>query len=861
MLCYAALHGNSKIIEILFQESQTVGGINPTGHTAQDCAILGGHTHIVEQLYSLDKNSVLQKSRATERTPLELAILGDRNAIVKFLAQKGVPLNTTHLKTALDFGHPDIAWSLITNKVKYDFLDICKLLFLAIEKNKPAILRSIMNQMNKAQKKMDWDSAINSKKETLLTAAVSHCNLECVMLLLTIGKLDINKANGNGKTPLCIAVAKSTALTKFLLEHKANPNQKTSSGLTLLMLAIQSHQFENVRLLAKNGADLQEKVLFLTPLTTALTVNALAIAYFLYLQGKKKKILPPMEDMIHLLNLAIQGKEPKIVQELLAVCDKSLDKIPQLSGYTPLMRASKACDTALVKQLLDMQANPNIKCRDIQNEFFRDFTALHFAAAKGHIETAKLLLQSNAKLDAESTSGHTPLSIAAVKGHLNMVTFLLGMGANILCRSKEDETLLMLAIHAESPETEQHLAIMRLLLQKGCDPNHKNKSGISTLDKALNQKKIGMIGVLLENGAKEKNEAQLLDILALATEHNKPTLIRKLLSQPRSGNLITQLSSSGWSALNTAVYYGHRNLVTLFIKHLSSETKSTAELGKILSIQNREGYSNLHIAAHNNRYDIACDLLDKAASLNITLPGGKTPLCLAAEIGHVNIVELLLNGGAAINHCAKDSGTALFLAVLNGHNKVIETLIKRKADLSIKGNPGDGSSLCTPLVLAIKRSSMQIIRLISDKSKPTPSEIGEMWICHFKELIKTKFTPVTKEAHFIWIGGPIPRAEYLGTLHQMATAARISGHKTILWLENPLNYYKAAALFDIAIPHLIIKNIRTLKNQIKKDPFYIANPKRLQQFENLLIREMAGFKNAAAAADVIRLRDLTAKRR
>lgn len=63
-------------------------------------------------------------------------------------------------------------------------------------------------------------------------------------------------------------------------------------------------------------------------------------------------------------------------------------------------------------------------------------TALHAAASQGKTETARVLIDHGADLNAMNGWGETPLHCAVTQGHLAMMTFLLERGADINARKQ-----------------------------------------------------------------------------------------------------------------------------------------------------------------------------------------------------------------------------------------------------------------------------------------------------------------------------------------------------------------------------------------------------------------------------------------
>ena len=63
-------------------------------------------------------------------------------------------------------------------------------------------------------------------------------------------------------------------------------------------------------------------------------------------------------------------------------------------------------------------------------------TPLHWAAAGGHTDIVKLLLDAGADTDVEDEYGVTPLFLAASKGDTYMVKLLLDAGADMEVKEK-----------------------------------------------------------------------------------------------------------------------------------------------------------------------------------------------------------------------------------------------------------------------------------------------------------------------------------------------------------------------------------------------------------------------------------------
>jgi len=133
-----------------------------------------------------------------------------------------------------------------------------------------------------------------------------------------------------------------------------------------------------------------------------------------------------------------------------------------LSGYTPY--------TNVVAMLLQHGADVNA-----QDE--GGMSALHCAAYKGQIETARLLIQHGADLSLTNSYGFTPLREAVGKGPPELVALLLDSGASVSVRDQRGWQPLHAALRSNALSADARLAIVRLLLDHGADPNFLNPGG------------------------------------------------------------------------------------------------------------------------------------------------------------------------------------------------------------------------------------------------------------------------------------------------------------------------------------------------------------------------------------------------
>src|SRR5438477_8984743 len=93
-------------------------------------------------------------------------------------------------------------------------------------------------------------------------------------------------------------------------------------------------------------------------------------------------------------------------------------------------------------------------------------TALHWAAQKGDVELAKVLLYASANLRATTRiGGYTPLLIASKNGDATMIDTLTGAGADANAPTTNGTTPLMLAAASGRP------AAVKALIAHGANVN------------------------------------------------------------------------------------------------------------------------------------------------------------------------------------------------------------------------------------------------------------------------------------------------------------------------------------------------------------------------------------------------------
>ena len=194
---------------------------------------------------------------------------------------------------------------------------------------------------------------------------------------------------------------------------------------------------------------------------------------------------------------------------------------------TPLIIAARDGKLNFVKVLLRYEAN--IEARGtikIDGEVIEGCTALWIAAAKGHFDVVRLLIEQNAEVDGRTSSNSTPLRAAALHGHLDIVRCLVENGADVNARTNFNNTPLMLACN------KGHLDVASYLVKHGANINLQDNHGRSCLHDASKEGHVQLACELLALGAKQTQNLNRLTPLLEASNDCKIEMVEWFINRP-----------------------------------------------------------------------------------------------------------------------------------------------------------------------------------------------------------------------------------------------------------------------------------------------------------------------------------------
>jgi uncharacterized protein len=313
---------------------------------------------------------------------------------------------------------------------------------------------------------------------TALLLAAGHQDLEMVRLLLRAGA-DPNLGTYGDEMPLMVAASgRCVKIVQALLQSGAAVDDYSKSSATALFNAASANNVAIIKLLVAAGADIAPDVKpegERSPFVAAVRNKNLEIVRFLLSQDKAGRMKVSYGAALW---YAVSNSDIGMVKYFLE------QKVGVVSG-SALGEAAMRGNPEVIKLLLQAGADPNISGEQTS-------PPLNWACTYGHTETVGLLIA--AKADVNAKWGWTALIEAARNNHLEVMRLLLEAGARINEPANDGRTALMYASGAGKVEA------VRFLLEQGADMNVKKDDG-TALSVAKLLKHTEIVSLLVNAGA------------------------------------------------------------------------------------------------------------------------------------------------------------------------------------------------------------------------------------------------------------------------------------------------------------------------------------------------------------------------
>ena len=437
---------------------------------------------------------------------------------------------------------------------------------------------------------------------TPLVLAIEENKPKIVELLIKEGKANIYGvyAKETEKYPIYCAVKnKNLNMIKILLDNNFDLKRESY----ILSYAMENSDENIVKYLVENGADMYSYEI--TALYQAvLNLNPKLVEYFLDKGASIEKA--GGTDVYGNIMMAAAGSK----------FNNSNDKSPV--DLTLLEKSAE--NSAKITEMLIGKADKNII-----NDSLEGKTPLIIAVGNSYIDTAKILIENGANINAVDIEGWSALSYAVNNGDIEIAKLLLENKAKI-----KDELLIAI----KSPIVESSINMMKLLIDNKANINYTDENGFNPLNIAIESGDMELTKFLITNGANVNSLMQDgVSLIGYAIAQNNMDLLQILIE---NGANVNYTNGDSWAdtPLKTASRLGLDNVVRILLTR-------NADINAV----DMNGNTALHTAALNSQLSIVKLLLEKNPNLDIQNKVGNTALHLAVISGNIDIVgELVLKG-------------------------------------------------------------------------------------------------------------------------------------------------------------------------------------------------------------------------
>ncbi|KAI4209658.1 MAG: hypothetical protein LQ351_007412 [Letrouitia transgressa] len=381
----------------------------------------------------------------------------------------------------------------------------------------------------------------NCVKETLriaLQKVAGRGNVSLCRLLLEEGA-EVNNVPDNEVPPLWRAAdAGKEKVVKVLLEYGAYTEALDKSGRTAIFPAALKGHWNTLNVLLQGGANANVRDVNDQSLVLCLTSD------------KSERRIDKIEEQLKEVEEKLREFRDRLDKK-----EKQSDKKRRLEKEKKELQQGKKeleARNEVIRILLGTDIDLEAKDKDGR-------TALLWAAALGKDTFAKLLLtcrtHKNADIHATNNRGKTALHLGAENNHLNIVKLLMDHGAEPHARSDGGWT----ALHNAADKG--HCEVASFLLNRNADVNAMTSSGMTALHWSARNGHADMVELLLQQNGVKKNGKDSFDSTPMLGAAEKGHIeIVQMLSPSHDRGLLSDIAVGACKGFQaTVVDFGMEN--------------------------------------------------------------------------------------------------------------------------------------------------------------------------------------------------------------------------------------------------------------------------------------------------------------
>jgi len=358
---------------------------------------------------------------------------------------------------------------------------------------------------------------------------------------------------------------------------------------------------------------------------------------------------------------AIARGQTNVARLLASVADKS--------GNTALGLAAAEGHVELLRGLVDGETLLN-KCNKT------GWTPLMLAASQGRVEAVQILLDARAQPDLPDRNGNAALTCAAARGHADVLRSLLGAKASLNNMNKQGKTAFDIAL------TKGH---MEAILTLADVPDEHGNTAVA---RAVLKDDEKLLAVLLKANAScftANHEDEIP--LTLALQRGNESIIKLLIDvSDKAGN----------TALAEACRRGDVDRIQRLL-----------EVKACVDAKNKSSGNPLLLALQNGHFEVAGMLIDAISASEGSSDIDVVSLITAVRVNRADLVYRIIATKAHVNAQDADGKTPLHHALASKSLESMNALLEAQADVNVRDNAG-----CTPLALASSNGDLDALKTL-----------------------------------------------------------------------------------------------------------------------------------------------------
>jgi len=515
----------------------------------------------------------------------------------------------------------------------------------------------------------------------------------------------------------------------------------TGSGIDvwdLFCACIAGSLDEAKRLVTKDPSLVRSHYAYRTPIYFAVRENQLDVALFLLEHGADPLSLAvgdslfeicrdrghsEMEKVLEANFASVHGASSKGEAVAAAIRERDLTKVQSLLDASPELlhagdeRSNQPIHWAVMTRQLDMIDELLGRDADINAARFDGARPIHLTNGdytyRGWRDVPKAVTTTPGEVldHLRARGAYIDINTAASIGDLERVTELLDRDPSLANRVSEYVTYYIgSGAPLRNAAARGHIDIVRLLLERGADPNLPEE-GIAphghALYSAVYNGHFEIAKLLLERGAYPNPPVESsADALSIALM-NKDEKMAELLCSYGAARSVDILSYYGDVETAAAIFAVNPALAD--DPHALSQAAANGHEAFVLLMLHHQPDLAKRISGDAKTKELSEFLFERGANPNNADWLGVTPLHQFARSGNIEKASLFIDHGAGLNARDEDiCSTPLGWAAKSGKLQMVEFLLERGA----RPNLPDDPPWARPLAWATRRGHQEIVELL-----------------------------------------------------------------------------------------------------------------------------------------------------